>query len=290
MAQIVSSGRSLHTPESYTKRKRRRKLRLYGVMALFIMLVICATFLLSSKHLLISEINVYGADIVKVDDVKASISSVLDGHYIWVLPKRNLLLYPRKLLMEKIMTDIPRIKSAKIGIQNLRTLDVVIEERTPFALHCTHVNDEMFENCYFLDDRGFIFSPAPTFSWRNYFIYSKIISTESVDSAETSPINSYFMEEEEFKTINQFITEPIFTERESVAFEIDSISGLRLKYSVIFKNGGRIIWNAHQSLELIRSNLETFIFSNIVESDKDFFARLQYIDLRTDNKVFYKLK
>src|SRR3989344_3771110 len=161
---------------------------------------------------------------------------------------------------------IPRDSSLLYAKDNMR-------ERKPYALYCPDSPLDGGDSCYFLDSSGFIFDQAPNFSRGVYFTYT---STPPLKSRGTT-----LMPSDEFTSLSQFI---------------EKLKGLSIVPELLYLNnseriletreGVTIIWSEEDDVELLFSNLLSFLSTQ----EADFWQKVLELDLRTENKVFYKLR
>ena len=62
------------------------------------------------------------------------------------------------------------------------------------------------------------------------------------------------------------------------------------EYKLFLSNNGQIIWRRNSDLALIGLNLEAFLSDDSIQAQSNFLDKILYLDLRTENKVFYKFK
>lgn len=277
--KIVSSGSGLHSPEFYRKKQRRRRIRsavsALGLLTLLFLIV----FFSRQERFLIAEAVILGEDVIDKEKIAQTVERELAGYYLLVIPKANILVYPRRALKRVLLEEFPRLKSAHMNLGEFRTLFVTVEERVPSALYCTNGPSPVDNaECFFLDEDGFIFAAAPSFSSAVYFVFA------APGSATSSP-GERFMAAEEFKSLTEFMESLSILDIHPLALEILSDG-----YSLSLPNGGEIVWRRDSELTLIRSNLEAFLSDDSIRAQDDFLNRVLRLDLRTENKVFYKFK
>ena len=276
--RIVSSGKVLNSSEFYEKKKKIRKIKIIFSLILIFILLCLYVYTSRLERFLISEVTVEGENIVDRGEIIDTAKMVIDGKYLWLIPRSNTFVYPKTYLKDTLLSSFPRIKILDIETESLKNLILTITEHVPFALYCTqfsNLND--FSNCYFLNDEGYIFAEAPTFSNAVYFIYTNEEITESPISKSFSSLE-IFQELEEFKE-----------SLEDFGLSIVGLKSSKEEYKFFLSNGGELVWSNKSDLNLVYSNLEAFISSETVKNQEDFFEKLESIDLRTDNKVFYRL-
>lgn len=277
MVRIVSSGKALHSPEFHHKRSRTLRIRRILFTTLFLLCFVGIILLFRMERFLVTDVLLTGSAAVREDMVEEIAQETLNGNYLLVLPKSNVLLHTllsRNNLREDLLDQILRISSAKFRLVDAKTLEISIEERKPHALYCEPVSIGTDGKCSFVDEKGFVFATAPSFSRGVFFIYTGL------------PISGA----EKFVLLESFIEKLDTLGIESDSLDVSNASGHRTKYALFLVDGGEIWWNDNQDWNLAYSNLETFLLSDIVAKDPNFLSKINYIDLRTDNKVFYKFK
>jgi hypothetical protein len=271
--KIVSKGQVLNSSEFYKKKQKRRLVHLIFIFIGFIILISSFIYLSRHERFQIVEVVVSGEEVVGRDKIISIAKESLTGHYLWTIPKTSAFLYPRQAVKEILFKEFPRFKSISLNINDFHTLSVDIEERVPFALYCAKKS-----LCYFLDEDGFIFALAPSFSGAIYFIYT-------TEEAIEKPLGERLVSIEEFRQLPKFI--------ETLATLNIYPSGLEIgkdEYKLSLPSGGKILWRRESDLDLIHSNLEAFLSDDSIQAQNNFLKQILYLDLRIDNKVFYKFK
>ena len=271
--KIVSSGRVLNSREFYEKKQKRRRLRL--ILALVGLVLLLSSLIYFSRHqwFLINEVAVLGEDVIDKAEIEKIARDMLSDYSLWIFPRANSLIYPKKDIESALFEKFPRFQSVDLDLKGLKTLNITVEERVPFALYCPRVS-----KCYFLDKEGLIFALAPSFTGTVYFLYT----TE--DKIE-NPIGERFMSVEEFKTLPKFIETLTTLGIHSKALEVG-----KSEYRLSLQTDGEVIWPRDSDLAVIYSNLEAFLSSKPIKGQSNFLNKILYLDLRTDNKVFYRFR
>lgn len=270
--KIVSSGKGLHSPEFYKKKKTRKRIkRIFlgvaaaGLLGLLVWLVRLDTFL-------ISKISVVGSAVER-DAMVAEVQSGLAGNYGWVVPRANAFFYPQNNLQATLVDKFPGFKSIDVGLEGLNTLVVTVEERKPFALYCAAP-----ENCYVMDAEGFVFSDAGDFSGDVYLPHY-------LETPLESPIGAEYLAPGEFSQLSSFISSLAPLEMEPV-----SVMTLEREYRLTLSTGSIIMWQRSSDPALVRANLGAFLSSEPILAEPNFLERIESLDLRTEDKVFYRFR
>ncbi|MDP3875051.1 MAG: hypothetical protein Q8Q22_00825 [bacterium] len=277
--KIVSRGRVLNSREFYEKKKKRRYIQLILLFVVFISVISLLVYFSRQKRFQIVEVAVLGENVVDKEELAQIVRRELIGRYLWVVPRANTLIYPRRAIERGLLEKFTRLKSVNLNLDEYQRLLITVDERVPFALYCTNAsNPQDASNCFFLDEEGFIFAPAPSFSSGVYFVY---VTEDPVEN----PVGKRFITIEKFGLLSKFINT-------FVAFNIDLLA-LEIKddeYTLLLVNGGQIMWRRDSDLALIHSNLEAFLSDDSIRAQSNFFDRMLYLDLRAENKVFYKFR
>ncbi len=279
--KIVSTGSTLSSPQFLAKRRRvrRRRLTIWSVGLLIILVVVL--ILSRQEKFLISEVVVFGAKVVSNEAVVKKVQDLISGHYLYLVPKANALIYPGEKVEETLLKEFPRFKAVALSVEGLKLLRVEAAEREPFALYCLSPQPEQASDCYFLDDEGFIFDRAPLFSGAVYFVYGG--SAGLLDSL--NPLSQQYLPPNEFQALSKFIellpTLKIIPQALEASDE---------EYSLVFARDSRVRWKRGEDFGLLYSNLEAFLNDDTIRNQLDFLEKVLELDLRTENKVFYRFR
>ena len=275
------------------KRNRRAKrLRLMILSTiLFIAIVIGLSYFSSSPKITIDKIDITGNRIIDGSKLESSIKEKLAGKYLGLFFRSNFLIYPQSKIYKSLIKEFPRIEKLSVVRKGFNTIKIEITERAGSYLYCGLTiptnKEDIGENCYFINNDGYIFDKAPYFSGDIYFkYYTKIIGDSS------NPLRSQVFEPDRFHELARFIdgvTELGFKPVHLV-LSSDKIYSLYLK-SVNNKPNPKIIFKQENDLTTILDNFSTAMgekeFANEINSKYD---TLSYIDLRFKNKVLYKFQ
>lgn len=275
------------------KHKRRmRKLRFFILFSiLFISIVVALAFFSSDKHIVIDKFVITGTHIIDQEDIERDILQNISGKYLYLFSKSNTFIYPHKQIYDNLLLNFPRIETLSVSRQGLNTLQINISERTGSYLYCglsvPEDKDEIGENCYFVNNDGFIFDEAPYFSGNVYFKYYM-----TLEGGEINPLGKQMISVDKFHTLARLI---------------DGVTSIGLKpiYIVKDKDGNnsiylnhgpnnttpKIIFKNDDDFDIVLDNLSLAMkkkeFADEINSK---YNTLLYIDLRFKNKVLYKFQ
>lgn len=298
-------GQILNSPRIKEIRQKRRNL-VYGkiivIFILSILLLAGLSFATKIKKINIQKIEITGNSVIETSELENIIRQEISGNYMHLFARSNYFLISRNRIKQSLIANFKRILSVEVRLTDLRTIEVRIVEREAKYIWCDGLpaqaglpEDTLNQKCYFADDSGYIFDTAPYFSGSVYFkIYGGLSHRDSGAEIDSSPIGSNILTLDEFNKIINFydsITrviptiKPIF-----VLIKSDSI------YEMVLENsdglfGPRIIFSKDNDIDKILGNLASALSSEPFTSMfRDKYNDLLYVDLRFDDKVYYKFK
>jgi hypothetical protein len=276
------------------KRNRRViRLRLFVLsIILFISLVLALSYFSSHHKIVINKIIINGNSIIDADKLEDSINEKLDGKYLGLFSHSNFLIYPHDKIYNNLILEFPRIESLSIKRDGLNILVFDIKERLGSYLYCgleiPEKKEDIGENCFFVNNDGYIFDKAPYFSGDIYFKYYT-----KIESGDINALGSKMFNTDRFHELIIFmdgVTSLGFSSTH-LAISPEGIYSLYLKKIGNNINDPKIIFKEENDLVIIYNNFSTAMrekeFANEVISKYD---TLSYIDLRFKNKVLYKFQ
>ncbi len=248
----------------------------------------------------INDIKVSGAYAVSSDEIRAHISEKLFGNYYFVYSRGNSYLFPRREMEATIIQAFARLSTATVHRVSDKTIAIEITERKPFALWCgEEYNKEMYElnDCWFIDDTGFVFDRAPTFSEGVYLeVYGGTDGVENGDALRTAIIHERFLLARTFQNaIRKDIGTPL-----RIIMKPDGEYGVTIQTSHMYPIliGVELQFKDKQDPDILVQKLIAALPVQFPEYasrpidlrdtiPQDRKKKLQYIDLRFNKKVFF---
>lgn len=266
-----------------SRKSRRKRILIRSAILLFLFLGAIFSgvyFFLNMNALQIKEISIEGNNLVSAAELKDSVNNFLEGKYFWVFPKSNIFIFSKERMASEILRSFPRAKEVKVGRKFFNGLSLKIAERSTLALLCQK------ETCYFVDEDGIVFENAPYFSGNVYLTFFDERSGAEASSSEAVSSNALlgnsFLNKEEFKKLLDF-SKLVSNSNINVGKIILKNEGV---YELVTKDGWRILLNEKNKTKEAYANMATAISTEI----KDKTKKLDYIDLRFGNKVYFKYK
>ena len=259
------------------KKQKKRSFSRFLFYFLFLSFWGAAVYaLFFSPFLQVSSIEISGNEKIKSENILSEISPKMEGKYFSVLEKNNLLLIGANSMEKDLLGKFRQIRNIKIKKKFPDKIKIEIQERETKMI----INDG--ENNYLLDENGQAY--------------------DQIDSNSNEAMNLVFLRDDSRKKINlgDMVLEKDYMNyilgikdelKSNLDLEIENnfwtpnlISGdIRVKT----KEGWNIYFN--KEIDLVK---ETESFGAVLKEKIPAEQRpdLEYVDLRIDNKVYYKFK
>ncbi len=277
--KIIGSEKGIHSPEFHKKKTREEKIKRAIKIIILIIILSIPVYFARSEKFLIKSVVVSGNNVTKSEDIQQIVSDNLSGSYFWLFPHENIVLYPKDKIVSDLLNKQPRLNSVVVTQTEGNTLEVAVTERAPMALYCKDYSTPVApEECYFLDDTGYVFSKAPSFSGNVYLVYA-------TSDVYEEPIGHSIIDKENFLKTAAFAKTlpPLGIYPRIFLLKND-------EYRIILSNKAEIMWPRDKDLNEVRTNLASFLADKSIKSDPEFLNKILYIDMRFGNKIFYKFR
>lgn len=255
-----------------SKRFRRKKIlkRLLFVSVLLLFIFFGGFVgLFFINDLKVNLISVHGSSIFLKDRVEFEIKNILSSRFLLFVPQDRIFSFSEKKMEALLYVEFPELSGVSVKKDFPSTVIVEIKEREPVAVLCEENN----RTCFYLDKTGFIFDQAAFFSSG---VFLKFFN----EREEQLQIGNFLLDQELFRRLLKF------KERTD---SLIKISEIYLKPEGIYKlqtfEGFYLILDGEDDWDIAFSNFDVFLKEITKEKNiKD----IEYIDLRFNNKVFYK--
>ena len=257
-----------NTPRLNKIKRQKRNAAIFKSSTFLIVCIIIfigLVFLSRIWHIRITNVSVDGNKVVETKQIINITEQDLAGNYWFLFPKNNIFIYPKSQIKKDLAQNFKRLNNIALVLTDRNTLNVVVTEREGKYLWCG-------ENCYFMDEDGYVFDEAPYFSGEVYFKFFGKISDK--DFAKLVYVK---------ETFSKMGLKPVTL---SVLDNRDVKVGLTEEGA---KNRPEIIFKMETDFNKVVENLQTALNTEPLRTDfKKKYASLLYIDLRFGNKVYYK--
>ncbi|MCX6756038.1 MAG: hypothetical protein NTX85_01730 [Candidatus Nomurabacteria bacterium] len=276
--------------EEIKRTKRKANIRLSVLFfVLFIVLVAGLSFLSNYKKMTINIIVVNGTRIINQSDVQDFVEGKMSGKYLYMFNRHNAFIYPHDTIYDGLLKKFTRIEKLSLNVKNVNTLEIYIKERSGSYMWCgdkVPVNEEeKGENCYFINDDGYIFDNAPYVSGNLYFkYYLPLANAENILGSQMLSPEIFHNTIRLSDTIRESGLDPIMITEDADYWYVH----LNHRESA---TSPYIIFRKDSDLDKVGEDIKLSMnqkeFRDEINGKYD---TLLYIDMRFKNKVFYKFQ
>ncbi|HEY4476906.1 MAG TPA: hypothetical protein VJB69_02935 [Candidatus Paceibacterota bacterium] len=270
------------------RRARRKKYfrRAVVIILLFLLLLsFVAWYFWNIPSFALTRLIIIGNEKIPTAHLTGVIDGVLSGEYLGLFRRRVNWFYPRTVLLDILHRQFPELALINVASPVFGTLQVVVEERQPVALGCGE------DQCYFVDNSGLFYAPAPQFSNAPLFTLTGFSSPISVGSRPL-PMADF----EHLLNLRATINRLLQTAPEFANQTVDKVSlGAPVDYNFNIRNirqdshGWYLLVARRDSLVVVGSRLVATLSSPAFLAEYDLLtSALESLDIRFERKVFYK--
>lgn len=258
----------------YKKRKKAKvfKMTIFGI--LFLCVLVGLVFIARLSAFTISEIQVKGLQSANTQDVINAVELEASGSYALVLPKKNILFYPKDKIKNGLLNKFSTFADVEIKRVDTNKLEIAIVEKNANAVVCKTeeaITSGSFADCFFVDFNAKSFQAVvgePDKSL-NRFIDVNVNTASSTLSSEA------------MKQIKQ-VKDDLFN-RNLVTQYVKVIDAKNLEFKI--QDNGKIMISLPVGEDFL-SVLGTALTTKMLSSG----VKFEYVDARFGNKVFFKLE
>ena len=270
---------------------RARVLKRTFFVALPFFLVLLFGFLSYLPVFNIATIELVGATIVKQSEVTHVVEPLLATPIKGIFSRRNVLLYPKSEIERALKKELPRLASVHVRVGEKRELIVDVTERKASSLWCgkepLSETNELLTECYYIDKDAILFARAPYFSGSVYMKWYGPISDE------LDPLGTQYLDKDKFHSLesvvngmeNLGITPLALVPKKNGEYELWLDPGLDRTNGLI----PRMLFGSEIPFAKVVSDFSVALANPpLKDRFKAEYGKLEYIDLRFLNKVYYK--
>lgn len=285
---MARKTRYLNSADSYRTqtqiRFRNPEKRIFSGFVKFLYWIILLAFigvitysLFFSQFLAVTQVNINDTQKLSVSDVRETVESQISGKWLNFIPKNNILLISKNTVKRGILEKYKYAESVEIKKSFPHGVDIVIRERRFSLVFCS--NGE----CYVVDDKGVIFIKAD-FEKNELgendlpIIYDDSNKSIEIEQGFAPGYINYLLKIRE-KLKNDL---GVDLERDFHTPQIAS-GDIRIKTT----EGWLIYMDKNIPADKEANALKIVLENKIYQNKR---SDLEYVDLRTENKVYYKFK
>lgn len=276
-------SRVVYTPREPEINKRGSKILSRKRVAVFLFCIVFflafggTVYALRLSSWQVRNIDFHGLQALDERELEEKIQTLLEGNYTLFIPRRSMLAVFPKRLEEILQKEFPRIESVHIRKGFPDSLSLAVVERAMWGVFCGEADEEDGSSCAYIDKTGFAYEQSPRSSGT---LITKVKSDVSDVVVGSSAVEKELMEQ--FLFLGQEIKRVVGSD--VVAYEISSRTPREIRLAL--SDGYHLYVNRSDDFQNVFMVLKRVLEQEI----KDKRARLEYIDLRFGNKVFYRFQ
>ncbi len=248
---------------------------------LFYILLVCflavtGYVLFFSTYLKISKLVIVGNSELSVEEIKKVIGDQQQGKILKIIPKDNFLLVSKSAVEKLLAGHFRKIKSVSVVKKFPDTLEITLQERKALLVFCNG------EACFLIDENGVAYSEAD-------FNSPELTQNNLIKISDSSPEAIKLGDEILDQTYIQYVStlkEALGRINLTVENDFWTPSLMADEVNVKITQGGELYFSTQFPLESAIKTLAIILKKEPLETQQ---SDLTYIDLRTENKVFYRL-
>lgn len=249
----------------------RRKFFVAAAVFLFLIIFAGAVYAIHFPEWQIKKFEISGLEVLKKEGIVAEISGATSGEYAPFIPKSSFFLVSGEKIKKALVEKFPRIEEATADKNFPDTLVVSIKERKLWGIFCGA------QNCAYVDKNGVLYEEAPSSQGS---LILKITSDAERFSIPSRALDDLTIQKME--ALYRGLKEKLGLD--VIGFQL--FSKIPGEIRVMVSDGFKIYFNRDDDLE----NAFKVVKTVLEEEIKDKLGRLEYIDARFGNKVFYKIR
>jgi|SRR3989344_930278 len=277
----MPDGRPFRKKRTLTERRRRLfYLKTAVLIGFAIWLFIVLAWLSYQPVFTIKEIEFTGLALVDKSIVNEVVEKNTRQKTLGLISRKTLLTLPRSAIKESLYSSSPSIKEVSFDFTGINKLAVFIKEREPVGVWCglSPSPDPLQENCFFVDEDGFVFSRAPVTTGAVYVRYYGGLANPF------PPIGLSLLDKKVFLELRFFLE----TLKSSGVSVLRVILDDGFEVSLDLAGGGKVIFSLKSDLHKTLDNLEVFVARGGDGDTAKYLGSFQYVDLRFGNKIYFK--
>ena len=247
----------------------------YALAVLFVCAFLYVLFF--SGQMQISSITITGTQQLSSQGIATEVQQSLQGKYLKIIPKNNFLFVSQDSIKSNIENSYKKVRDVSVQKKFPDSITINIDERQALLVWC-----QSDQSCFLLDENGIAYSTADFSSPE--LVQNQLLRVDD-SSAETVSIGEKVIDpqyENYVLGINAALGNMGITASE----EYSTPSRMSQEIDVKSQSGYELNFSTQFSVDSAMNTLSLILKKGI---SQDQLSNLAYIDLRSENKAFYKL-
>ena len=256
------------------KRARKKKIRLILYCSLgAIGAVGFLYFLFFSGYFSIRAVSVFGVDSALAEEVKKIAWAELEGSVLFV-SRRNVLLFSMNEISEKVKNEMPILEVVTVKKRFIHNIAIEAKLREKKGIACA---EDGRTQCFYFDKNGVIFEESP-----------EIVGAAILLFRDNTVLGSVLPSEKYSKETVDFA--------DNIKAKLFENTGISISYFSFLNDDGDIEARTDKGFKIMmttngQAEEQARVIKSVLENEiKDKINSLDYIDLRVENRAYYKLR
>ncbi|MFH0969051.1 MAG: FtsQ-type POTRA domain-containing protein [Patescibacteria group bacterium] len=266
----------------FEKKEKERNnpvfLRIVSKMLRTVFLALVGYVLFFSPFLEIKEISVKGISELNYGDVLQKAVGISKEKYLRLIPKNNLIIFPSNKAEREILNSFKKISSVEVKKVFPDRIEVAVVERKSLLIWCSA------GPCYVIDENGYAYNNA---DFESEEIKQNNLLTIIDDSAKPVILGEKVLNKNYIDFVSDSGDELNKELGMKITGEYRTKSRIAEEIRIKAEEGFEIFFSTSLPMSGSMQTLKTFLEKEMAGKDK---SKLEYIDLRAENKVYYKFK
>jgi hypothetical protein len=268
-------------PDALKEKRKRRKMRIAFLVfcSLAGLIIFLSYTLFFSGWFLIKEIKISGYEEISESEIRDLVDGYLNKKYLlnYIKPFSNILFMSSEAIEHSLREKFPKIGEADVDKHLFgRNLTIEINEREIFGIWCKYIESGENQQCFYFDDSGNMFKPAPKLS-------SEIFLIIEDGRGRDFKLTDTFDDKELFEKIN--LARNILDELKFIRYSNFFLPQGSFEFWIKTREGWYVYLDKESDISTQLVSLKKFLEEKLSESRRQ---TLQYIDLRINNRIYYK--
>lgn len=276
---MVIRGKAIAAVKEEQRRKKIKRLAVTCGLLITNLLIYTGVLALFAglPSFAIREIHVEGTTPLREMEVKKFVQDELGKKALFIFPRDSAWLFPRTLAAS-VRAAFPWVATAEAYVEG-RNAQLSLTEKKPAFISCNTETDGV-RSCYYADNTGTVFAAAPAFSRP---VYTEFVRTEN---QKPLTLGEVLVSREHAETIQTLVA---LLERQGVM--LLSFVPRDAAYRAYTAAGWYVVFDPAQPVLQTAASIQTVLqVPEIQQSISSQPVKLEYIDVRLTDKVFYKQK
>lgn len=256
----------------------KRFSRFIFFLLFFLFLATSAYMIFFSGFMEIKQVSVSGTEDLDPIRISGFVKDSFSGKFLNIIPKNNYILISKKRIEKLVFDQFKKVESAEVGITFPDSIFVNIKERRSVLLWCSA------GPCYFIDENGI------AYEWANLEseeIESRNLIRLSDSSEKPVQVGEKIMDSTNVDFVSSVKSELKDNFDIEAGGEFQTSSKIAGDFQIRTENETKIFFSLADNLRESITKLKIFFEKEFKKED---IGKLEYIDLRSENRVYYKIK